>query len=89
MNWLYSFKSILLLFLHRWYTQNRLHELKFTRHKAIYGFFSAAATIFSPELYEARMSWAKNCALVTVTDDFFDVGGSEEELRNLIDLLER
>ncbi|XP_027077703.2 ent-kaurene synthase TSP4, chloroplastic-like [Coffea arabica] len=73
----------------RWYTQNRLHELKFTRHKAIYGFFSAAATIFSPELYEARMSWAKNCVLTTVTDDFFDVGGSEEELRNLIDLLER
>lgn len=73
----------------RWYKQNRLHELKFTRHKAIYGFFSAAATIFSPELYEARMSWAKNCVLTTVTDDFFDVGGSEEELRNLIDLLER
>jgi ent-kaurene synthase len=35
------------------------------------------------------MSWAKNGVLTTVVDDFFDVGGSEEELVNLIELIER
>ena len=49
--------------------------------------FSAAANIFLPELREARMSWAKNSVLTTVYD-FFDVGGSEEELNKLIDLVE-
>lgn len=74
--------------LERWHMQNRLHKLNFARQKAIYCFFSAAATIFPPELDEARMSWAKNSVLTTVVDDFFDGGGSEEELNKLIDLVE-
>lgn len=69
--------------------QNRLDKLKFAREKSAYCYFSAAATIFQPELSDARMSWAKNGVLTTVIDDFFDVGGSMEELNNLIQLFKK
>ncbi|KAG8386548.1 hypothetical protein BUALT_Bualt03G0159800 [Buddleja alternifolia] len=74
--------------LERWVVDNRLDELKFARSKSAYCYFSAAATSFSPELSDARMSWAKNGVLTTVVDDFFDVGGSIEELKTLIQLIE-
>lgn len=35
------------------------------------------------------MSWAKNGVLTTVVDDFYDIGGTEEELVQLIQLLEK
>ncbi|KAG7955138.1 hypothetical protein I3843_11G055600 [Carya illinoinensis] len=73
----------------RWVTENRLHKLKFARQKLAYCYFSAAATLFSSELSDARISWAKNGVLTTVVDDFFDVGGSEEELVNLVQLVEK
>ncbi|GLT75772.1 hypothetical protein SLA2020_474710 [Shorea laevis] len=73
----------------RWVTENRLDKLKFARQKLAYCYFSAAATLFPPELSDARISWAKNGVLTTVVDDFFDVGGSEEELVNLIQLVEK
>ncbi|XP_011014299.1 PREDICTED: ent-kaur-16-ene synthase, chloroplastic [Populus euphratica] len=73
----------------RWVVERRLDKLKFARQKEAYCYFSAAATLFAPELSDARMSWAKNSVLSTVVDDFFDVGGSEEELVNLIQLIER
>lgn len=76
-------------YLERWVVENKLDELKFARQKAAYCYFSAAATLFSPELSDARMSWAKNGILTTVVDDFFDVGGSMEELVNLIQLVEK
>lgn len=66
-----------------------MDKLKFARQKAAYCFFSAAATFFPPELSDARMSWAKNGILTTVVDDFFDIGGSTEELLNLIQLVEK
>ncbi|KAK4491864.1 hypothetical protein RD792_002643 [Penstemon davidsonii] len=74
--------------LERWVIENRLDELKFARSKSAYCYFSAAATLFSPDLSDARMSWAKNGVLTTVVDDFFDVGGSVDELKNLIQLVE-
>ncbi|CAI0474039.1 unnamed protein product, partial [Linum tenue] len=73
--------------LERWVKDYRIEELKFARQKVAYGFFAAAAILFSPEHAEARSSWAKNTVLVTLVDDLFDVGGSEEELLNLIDLV--
>ncbi|WJX34407.1 Dysferlin [Trifolium repens] len=42
-----------------------------------------------PELSDARISWAKNGVLTTVVDDFFDVGSSQEEQENLIQLVEK
>ncbi|KAK9266673.1 hypothetical protein L1049_005509 [Liquidambar formosana] len=73
----------------RWVVENRLDKLKFARQKLAYCYFSAAATLFSPELSDARISWAKNGVLTTIVDDFFDIGGSEEELVNLIQLFEK
>uniref|UniRef100_A0A1J3J1K3 ent-kaurene synthase n=2 Tax=Noccaea caerulescens TaxID=107243 RepID=A0A1J3J1K3_NOCCA len=75
--------------LDRWIVENRLQELKFARQKLAYCYFSGAATLFSPELSDARISWAKGGVLTTVVDDFFDVGGSKEEMENLIDLVEK
>ncbi|KAL5568757.1 hypothetical protein UlMin_025332 [Ulmus minor] len=73
----------------RWVVENRLDKLKFARQKQAYCYFSAAASLSAPELSDARISWAKNGVLTTVVDDFFDVGGSEEELLNLIQLIEK
>ncbi|OVA10700.1 Terpene synthase [Macleaya cordata] len=75
--------------LERWVEKNKLDKLKFARQKLSYCYFSAAAPLFSPELSDARMSWTKNAMLATVIDDFFDTGGSNEELVNLIELVER
>ena len=44
--------------------------------------------MFPPELSYARILWAKNGVLTTIVDDFFDVGGSKEELENLVTLVE-
>ncbi|XP_054813764.1 ent-kaurene synthase, chloroplastic isoform X2 [Prosopis cineraria] len=73
----------------RWVVDSRLDKLKFARQKLGYCYFTSAATIFYPELSDARIAWAKNGVLTTVVDDFFDVGGSEEELVQLIRLVER
>ncbi|KAF7140234.1 hypothetical protein RHSIM_Rhsim06G0243900 [Rhododendron simsii] len=78
-----------LKYLERWVAETRLDKLKFARQKTAYCYFSAAATLFSPELYDARISWAKNGVLSTVVDDFFDIGGSLVELENLIQLVEK
>jgi len=78
-----------LLHLKRWVKENRLEQLQFARHRLTYCYLSSAATIFSPELSDARISWAKNSILTTVADDFFDVGGSIEELQNLVALVEK
>ncbi|OVA15215.1 Terpene synthase [Macleaya cordata] len=75
--------------LERWVKENRLDKLKFARQKLTYCYFSAAATLFFPEVSDARMSWAKNGVLTTVVDDFFDIGGSREELVNLIEVVEK
>ncbi|CAA0818037.1 Ent-kaur-16-ene synthase- chloroplastic [Striga hermonthica] len=73
--------------LERWVVENRLDELKFARSKSAYCYFSAASTIWAPEQSDARLSWAQNAVLTTVVDDFFDVGGSIEELKDLIHLV--
>ncbi|PRQ30333.1 putative ent-kaurene synthase [Rosa chinensis] len=73
----------------RWVIESRLDKLKFARQKLAYCYFTAAGTLFPPELSDARISWAKNGVLTTVVDDFFDVGGSKEELVNLIQLVEK
>lgn len=75
--------------LSRWVVESRLDKLKFARQKQAYCYFSAAAALFPPELSDARISWAKNRVLTTVVDDFFDVGGSEGELLNLIQLIKK
>lgn len=80
--------SSIKLYVCRWVVESRLDELKFARSKSAYCYFSAAASIFLPELSDARISWAKNGVLTTVIDDFFDIGGSIEEVKLLIQLVE-
>jgi ent-kaurene synthase len=77
-----------IVFYNRWAKENRLEHLQFARQRLTYCYLSAAATIFSPELSDARISWAKNSILTAAADDFFDVGGSNEELQNLVALVE-
>ncbi|KMT01610.1 hypothetical protein BVRB_9g216050 [Beta vulgaris subsp. vulgaris] len=74
--------------LQRWLSESKLDQLTFSRQKLSYCYFSAAASLSYPELADARISWAKNSVLTTVVDDFFDVGSSEEEQLNLIQLVE-
>lgn len=73
---------------YRWVKERRLDQLPFARQKLAYFHLSAAGTIFPQELSDARISWVKNGVLITVVDDFFDMGGSQEELENLIALVE-
>ncbi|KAL9272006.1 Ent-kaurene synthase 5, chloroplastic-like protein [Drosera capensis] len=75
--------------LKQWYRDNKLDQLSFSRQKLSFCYFAAASTIFSPELADARLSWAKNGVLTTVVDDFFDVGSSVEEQLDFIQLVEQ
>lgn len=72
-----------------WSVDNNLKTLEFAREKDVYCYFSAAAMLFPPELHEARISWAKHSILTAKVDDFFDNGGSMEELLNLIQLFKK
>ncbi|KAM3389179.1 hypothetical protein ACQJBY_011375 [Aegilops geniculata] len=74
--------------LESWVKDSRLNQLPFARQKLAYFYLSAAGTMLPGELSNARILWAKNGALTTVVDDFFDVGGSKEELENLTTLVE-
>lgn len=77
-----------LLDLESWVKENRLDQLKYARQVQTYAFLTASACIFPPELSDARILWAKNCVLLTICDDFYDVGGSKDELENLTALVE-
>ncbi|KAK8941439.1 hypothetical protein KSP39_PZI010040 [Platanthera zijinensis] len=78
-----------LQYLENWVKESKLDQLGFARQKQTYGYLSAAATLFSPELSSARQCWAKGSVLATIVDDFFDGGGSSEELANLVALIEK
>ncbi|KAM0950838.1 putative ent-kaurene synthase [Dioscorea sansibarensis] len=73
--------------LERWAKENKLDQLTFARQKVAYCYLAASATVLSHDAYEARMSCAKNGILTTLVDDFFDIGGSREELLNLVSLV--
>ncbi|KAK6930498.1 Terpene synthase, metal-binding domain, partial [Dillenia turbinata] len=75
--------------LERWEREFRLDRLKFTRRKVVTCALSAAATLFTPELSDARISWIKHSVLAYVVDDFFDVGSSQQEQEKLIHLLDK
>lgn len=75
--------------LERWVVENRLDKLKFARQKTAYCYFSVASFLYSHELSDARISWAKSSILTTVIDDFFDVGGTMDELVNFVQTIEK
>ncbi|KAJ4823448.1 hypothetical protein Tsubulata_044002 [Turnera subulata] len=74
---------------YRWRLEYRLDKLKFARQNVDYCHFCAAAVILDPKLSNARILWAKSAVFTTVIDDFFDIGGSQEDLINFMELMER
>uniref|UniRef100_B9SIL7 Ent-sandaracopimaradiene synthase KSL3, chloroplastic n=1 Tax=Ricinus communis TaxID=3988 RepID=KSL3_RICCO len=75
--------------LERWVIERRLSDLKYARQKVKYAYFAIACRLFQPDFLDARISWVQNSVILTVVDDFFEVGGSLEALSNLIELVER
>ncbi|KAJ0642161.1 putative ent-kaurene synthase [Helianthus annuus] len=73
----------------RWIAEKKLDQLKFAREKSAYCYFTAAATLPSPELSDARLSWAKNSLLTVIVDDFFDGGATIDESTNLVYCVEK
>ncbi|XP_052137658.1 ent-sandaracopimara-8(14),15-diene synthase, chloroplastic-like [Oryza glaberrima] len=73
-----------------WVRQCRLDELKFARVMPLIVHFISTATMFAPELADARMALSQTSLLVTVYDDFFDCPEtSREEKENYIALVEK
>ncbi|CAK9269813.1 unnamed protein product [Sphagnum jensenii] len=73
----------------RWNAKCNFQELKFARQKSVECYFSAAATMFEPEMAQARLVWARCSVLATVLDDYFDVAGTIEELRLFLEAVKR
>ncbi|CAN6329010.1 unnamed protein product [Urochloa humidicola] len=71
-----------------WVKEMRLEELEFARILPMNTYFPPASTIFPPELADARITCCQNSMLATAIDDLFDVGGSREEMQNLVKLIE-
>ena len=67
----------------------RLDELEFARVMPLVCWLPPASTMFPSELSEARLAYGMKNILVTIVDDLFDVGGSKEELENLVTLIEK
>ncbi|KAJ7949003.1 Ent-kaurene synthase [Quillaja saponaria] len=75
--------------LQRWFVEKRFDKLKFARETVAYCYFSAAIAFPEAEHVDARISWTKHAVLTSVVDDLFDLGGSEEETINLVQLVEK
>ncbi|KAM0917851.1 hypothetical protein ACQ4PT_009267 [Festuca glaucescens] len=52
-----------------WLKENRLDQLQFARQRLSYCYLSAASTIFTSELSNARISWSKSAMLTAVVND--------------------
>nr|BAQ20600.1 ent-kaurene synthase [Lygodium japonicum] len=75
--------------LQRWYKDCQFDKLIFARQKLVECYFSAAATMFEPELAPARLVWTRCSVLTTIIDDFFDVKGSLKELTEFLIAIKR
>ncbi|TVU29568.1 hypothetical protein EJB05_21141, partial [Eragrostis curvula] len=75
--------------LDRWVKEVQLGKLEFARLMPSTLWIFVASDIFPPELSDARVAWIKNTILTISVDDFFDGGGSTEELENFLSLIEK
>ncbi|PON80600.1 S-linalool synthase [Parasponia andersonii] len=75
--------------LQRWSKRFGLTSIGFAREKTAYCYFAVAATIPLLPLSDVRLTLVKSACLVTVADDFFDAGGSLEELKRLTTAVQR
>ncbi|KAJ1279647.1 hypothetical protein BS78_04G170200, partial [Paspalum vaginatum] len=73
----------------RWWKQVGLDRLKFVRVMRWDVFVYLASMVFPPELYDASIAWIQNIILTIVVDDLFEYGGSAEELKNFLALIDK
>ncbi|KAF8391391.1 hypothetical protein HHK36_023695 [Tetracentron sinense] len=73
--------------LKRWTKDYGLSDMGFGREKTTYCYFAVATSSSLPYNSETRIIATKSAVLVTVTDDFFDMKGSLDELESLTDAI--
>ncbi|CAN6251986.1 unnamed protein product [Urochloa humidicola] len=72
-----------------WVREVGLDQLKFARTIPLEIMIFMASTVFPTKSSDAWIASVKNALLVIVVDDFFDSGGSTEEMENLLALFEK
>ncbi|XP_044495339.1 (E,E)-geranyllinalool synthase-like [Mangifera indica] len=75
--------------LKRWSKEWGLTDMGFGREKTTYCYFAVASSTSLPYDSHVRLIVAKGAIILTVTDDFFDMAGSLNELINLTDAVKR
>ncbi|KAF7847693.1 hypothetical protein BT93_L2717 [Corymbia citriodora subsp. variegata] len=73
----------------RWSETTGLSKMGFGREKTTYSYFAVATSISLPCNSDIRIVVAKSAIVITVTDDFFDMEGSLEDLEKLTDAVQR
>ncbi|CAN0856790.1 Ent-kaurene synthase 5, chloroplastic, partial [Linum grandiflorum] len=88
-NFCQTFHQKELAHLMRWLKEYKLEELRLGKGKMGYCCLTAAAIIFAPEHFHARISCVKHGVIAALIDEIYDMNGTPEEQLNLIHLLER
>lgn len=65
------------------------NKLNFARDRVMESFFWSVGMVFEPEFSTCRVGLAKVVMLITVLDDIFDVYGSQEELQQFTEAIEK
>ncbi|KAL9392551.1 hypothetical protein Peur_016471 [Populus x canadensis] len=74
---------------HRWSKSWGLSDMGFGREKTAYCYFAVAASTSLPQDSEIRMMVAKSAIVITVSDDFYDMKGSLDDLEKITDAIQR
>ncbi|CAN6244777.1 unnamed protein product [Urochloa humidicola] len=72
-----------------WFKEVRLDQLKFARKSPLFIWIFMASIAFPQKLSDARIASIQNTLLTVAVDDFFDGGGSAEEQKNLVALIDK
>ena len=75
--------------INRWSVDSKLGDLHFARQKLVAYYFSAASTLFSPEMSTTWIVWTKNIVLTILMDEFYDVEGSIEDIQSFVEVVKR
>ncbi|XP_061977401.1 (E,E)-geranyllinalool synthase [Populus nigra] len=73
----------------RWSKSWGLSDMGFGREKTAYCYFAVAASTSLPQDSEIRMMVAKSAIVITVSDDFYDMKGSLDDLEKITDAIQR
>nr|UPQ49773.1 ent-copalyl diphosphate synthase [Selaginella wallacei] len=75
--------------LKRWYQESKFSLCNFSLQKLVETYFSAAATIFEPELEPARIIWSQCWLISILVKEYFSTEGSVCELSDFVAAIER